>query len=156
MLTSIQSKVIISVLVCVVLGGVSGAVTVTGIGSWYTTILKPSWNPPNGLFGPVWTTLYVLMGISFALVWHSVHAYKARALTLFVLQFVLNLLWSPLFFYFHQIGWALAEMVVLWLLILVSILLFKSINPIAAWLLVPYLAWVSFATVLTATIYQLN
>lgn len=150
------TKILIMALGCLLLGTSSGLVTVSEIGSWYAGINKPTWNPPSWLFGPVWTLLYILMGVAAALVWHAKNTGTPKALQIFVIQFVLNLAWSPLFFYFHLIGLALVEMLVMWVLIIITIKQFYAIHKVAAYLLIPYLAWVSFATFLTATIYHLN
>jgi translocator protein len=151
-------KLIISVLVPVAVGGFAGWLTVSEIGGWYAGLNKPSFNPPNYLFGPVWTTLYVLMGIALFLVWKADTnaALKQRAMMLFAVQLVLNFFWSLIFFNAHQIGWALVEIVVMWIFILLTIFAFGRISPAAAWLLVPYISWVSFATVLNAALWKLN
>jgi translocator protein len=151
-------KLIISVGLTLLVGFSSSFFTVTEIGSWYQTIQKPSWNPPNWIFGPVWTTLYVLMGISFFLIWRSEKAGKIKriAVILFTIQLVLNFFWSFIFFNQHQIGIAFAEITALWLMILFTILAFARISKPAAWLLVPYISWVSFAAILNFTIWQLN
>ena len=150
-------KLIISIVLCVSLGSVGGLVTVNEIPPWYATLNKPSFNPPNWLFGPVWTTLYVLMGISVYLIWKQpVSTERNKALQLFILQFILNFCWSFIFFGLHATGWALMEMIALWILILLSILHFAKHSKTAAWLLVPYIAWVSFALLLNAAIWRLN
>ena len=150
-------KLIISIVLCVSLGSVGGLVTVNEIPTWYATLNKPSFNPPNWLFGPVWTTLYVLMGISVYLIWKQpVSTERNKALQLFILQFILNFCWSFIFFGLHATGWALMEMIALWILILLSILHFTKHSKTAAWLLVPYIAWVSFALLLNAAIWRLN
>lgn len=141
------------------IAGLTGALfTETGEGSWYRTIEKPEWNPPGWVFGPVWTTLYILMGIAFYLIWKSETPWlrKRPAMILWIIQLVFNFLWTIIFFNLHQIGWALAEIIVLWVLILAAIFAFACINKVAAWLLVPYISWVSFATLLTGTIWMLN
>ncbi len=149
-------KIIICVLVCAGLGALSGLSTVEAISGWYKTLDKPSWNPPNNIFGPVWTLLYILMGISAALVWNSHHALKKQALGLFLIQFILNLLWSYIFFGRQNILLALVDIIALWVMIIVTIVYFYRIHRLAAWLLIPYLLWVSFATVLNFSIYLLN
>jgi translocator protein len=138
------------------LGGLSGVATVSSIQTWYVTVNKPSWNPPNWLFGPVWTTLFVLMGIAFGLVWNSTNEDKEKAMFLFYIQFGLNMLWSMLFFYFRSPGIALIEIVLMLGFILLTTNAFKKIDPRAAYLLFPYIAWVSFATFLNFTIWRLN
>jgi tryptophan-rich sensory protein len=151
-------KLIISISIPLIIGFTSGFFTITGVGSWYQTIQKPSWNPPGWIFGPVWTTLYVLMGISLFLIWKSSadKEVKQTAILLFSLQLVLNFFWSFIFFNQQQVGWALVEIIVLWFAILVTIFSFSKINNTAAWLLVPYISWVSFATILNYTIWKLN
>lgn len=124
---------------------------------WYRGLKKPAWNPPNWLFGPVWTLLYLLMAIAAWLVWreHGVLA-AAPALAFFVLQLVLNAAWSWLFFGRHAIAGALVDILILWVTILITLVLFWRLVPAAGALLLPYLAWVSFATILNATILALN
>jgi translocator protein len=153
---SLSIKILIAVAACVILGGLSGAVTISSIQTWYVTLNKPSWNPPNWLFGPFWTLLYVLMGIAFGLVWHSSNEDKDKAMFLFYIQFGLNMLWSLLFFYFQSPGIALVEIVLMLAFILLTTNAFKKIEPRAAYLLFPYIAWVSFATFLNFTIWKLN
>ncbi|RYZ62125.1 MAG: tryptophan-rich sensory protein [Chitinophagaceae bacterium] len=151
-------KLLISIGVPVAVGAIAGFFTATGSNSWYQTIEKPSWQPPGWLFGPVWTTLYILMGIALYLVWKSNASPKVKrmAITLWVIQLVFNFFWSFIFFSQHQIDWALAEILVLWFFILLTIIYFARISKLAAWLLVPYISWVSFASLLTYTIYKLN
>jgi len=125
--------------------------------AWYTALAKPAWNPPSWLFGPVWTTLYLLMGVAAWLVWRrGGWAAQRRPLGWFAAQLVLNALWTPLFFGFHRIDLALLEIVVLWAAIVATIVAFARPSVVAAWLLAPYLAWVSFATFLTFTLWRLN
>lgn len=150
-------KLILSIVLCVSLGSVGGLVTVSEIPTWYASLNKPSFNPPNWLFGPVWTILYLLMGISVYIIWKQpVSKERNKALQLFILQFMLNFCWSFIFFGLHATGWALIEMIALWILILLSILHFAKHSKISAWLLVPYIAWVSFALLLNAAIWRLN
>lgn len=151
-------RLIISIVIPLIIGGLSGFFTATGVDSWYQTIEKPSWNPPNWIFGPVWTALYVMMGISLYLVWKSDASLmnKKKAITLFAVQLILNFFWSLIFFTMQSPGWALVEIVILWLFILLTIFAFARISKAAAWLLVPYISWVSFASILTYTIWQLN
>lgn len=151
-------KLLLCIGIPVGVGFLSSLATQTGVNTWYRTIEKPSWNPPDGLFAPVWTTLYVLMGIALYLVWKSDAAQEKKRTAVFFwsVQLVLNALWSFLFFYQHRIGLALIEIILLWLTILVTIFLFARINKVSAWLLVPYISWVSFATILNYTIWQLN
>jgi len=149
-------KLIIALATPLLIGFSGSLFTISEIENWYQTLQKPSWNPPNWLFGPVWTALYVLMGISLFLVWRSAASQKSTAIILFALQLVLNFFWSFIFFKEHQPGFAFAEILVLWLMILLTIFSFGRINKVAAWLLVPYMSWVSFAAVLNFTIWQLN
>lgn len=132
--------------------------TETGEGSWYRQISKPAWNPPGWVFGPVWTLLYILMGVAFYLVWKSTRPepLKRRAMTVWLVQLGLNFLWTVIFFGAQQPGWAFLEIILLWTSILLTIFMFGSISKTAAWLLVPYIAWVSFATLLNGTIWLLN
>ena len=135
-----------------------GAVATTPeIGGWYKTLAKPTWNPPDRVFGPVWTTLFVLMGIAAWLVWQRAGFMAAtKPLSLFAVQLVLNVAWSWIFFGLHQPGWAFVEIVILWLAIVATTMAFFRCSKIAGWLLVPYLAWVSFASVLNFTIWRMN
>jgi translocator protein len=151
-------KLILSVIIPVAVGATSGFFTVTGVNSWYQTINIPSWNPPSRIFGPVWTILYVMMGIALFFVWKAdiQGEFKKKAITFFAVQLLLNFFWSIIFFDQHQIGWALAEMIVLWIFILFTIFAFARINTAAAWLLVPYISWVSFAAILNYTIWKIN
>jgi translocator protein len=151
-------RLIISIAIPLVVGFTSGFFTVTSVGSWFQTINKPSWNPPGWIFGPVWTTLYVFMGISLYLVWKSDACVmlKKTAISLFALQMILNFFWSLIFFNQHQVGWALVEIIALWFFILLTIFAFAQVNKTAAWLLVPYISWVSFAMILNYAIWKLN
>ena len=151
-------KLIIAICLPLLIGFTSSYFTVSEIGSWYQTIQKPSWNPPNWIFGPVWTTLYILMGIAFFLIWKSNVAgkIKRKSVILFAIQLVLNFFWSFIFFDQHQIGIAFIEILFLWLMILFTIFAFAPISKAAAWLLVPYVSWVSFAAILNFTIWKLN
>lgn len=140
-----------------VVGAVSGIATASSIADWYVSLNKPSFNPPNYLFGPVWTLLYILMGISLYLITQvGKSPLKTRALTVFFIQLFLNFSWSFLFFKFHFIGFAFIEIVGIWLAILLMILTFYKLNKTAAYLQIPYLLWVSFASVLNGSIWFLN
>lgn len=149
-------KLIISLLLPQVAGGLGAFFTLSSVQSWFLTLNKPSWNPPSWLFGPVWTTLYVLMGIACFLIWKSNHPLKKQALTLYFLQLVLNFLWSPAFFGAQNPLLGLVVILPMWACILACILTFRQINTWAAALLVPYLLWVTFATALNASIWSLN
>ena len=151
-------KFVISILIPVLVGAISGYFTSSGVNGWYALANKPWFNPPNWIFAPVWTTLYVLMGIALFLVWRteSVKTIKQTAIILFAVQLTLNFFWSFIFFKLQQPAWAFAEIIVMWLMILLTILWFGKINAVAAWLLVPYICWVSFASVLNYSIWKLN
>ncbi|MBS0013998.1 MAG: tryptophan-rich sensory protein [Desulfobacterales bacterium] len=126
-------------------------------GSFYKQLMLPEWAPPSWLFGPVWTALYALMGISAWLVWRVDGIFAARAaLTLFLIQLALNALWSWVFFAWHLGGLAFANILLLWILIVTTLIAFWRIRVLAGALLVPYLLWVSFASALNYTIWQLN
>jgi len=145
------------ILICLAAGGLGAIVTTPEIDGWYRTIVKPEWNPPDWVFGPVWTTLFVLMGISAWLVWKP-SGFKAAAtpLALFAAQLTLNVAWSWIFFGKHQIGWAAIEIIILWAAILATTVAFFGHSKLAGWLLIPYLGWVSFASILNFTIWRLN
>ncbi|WP_442682828.1 TspO/MBR family protein [Stenotrophomonas sp. JC08] len=126
-------------------------------GPFYTQLMRPEWAPPPGLFGPVWTILYTLMGIAAWLVWRVGGFRAARtALTLFLVQLAVNALWSWLFFGWHRGGLAFADIILLWTLIVATFILFWRIRPLASVLLIPYLLWVSFASALNYSVWRLN
>lgn len=154
-------KPIIALIICILIplltGGIAGFVTSSNIESWFTYLEKPAFNPPNWLFGPVWTTLYILMGISLFMIWKEpATPQRKSALRLFFLQLFLNFAWSFIFFYFHQPGFAFLEIIVLWIAILLMIVSFYRLNRSAAFLQLPYLGWVTFASVLNVSIWYLN
>jgi tryptophan-rich sensory protein len=134
-----------------------GAAASIHAGSFYTQLVRPGWAPPPSIFGPVWTVLYALMGIAAWLVWR-VGGFRAAssALTLFLVQLAFNALWSWLFFGWHLGALAFTDILVLWALIVATVILFWRIRPLAGALLVPYLLWVSFATALNYSVWQLN
>lgn len=137
----------------------SGAQVSPGIASseWYESLAKPDWNPPGWLFGPVWTILYTMMGVAAWLIWKEFGFKKAKsALIVFLIQLFLNGLWSQLFFGMQELGWALVEIIILLSAIIFTTYLFFQKNRVSGWLMVPYIAWVSFATVLNATIWMIN
>lgn len=140
--------------------GVFGSVFTTrsDFSSWYDTLNKPFFNPPGWVFGPVWTALYILMGIAAFVVWRQGLQRRAAriALACFAFQLVLNALWSAIFFGMHRIDVALIEIVVLWAAIAATIVTFRRVSQVAAVLLYPYILWVSFAVVLNASIWVLN
>jgi benzodiazapine receptor len=124
---------------------------------WFKMLAKPSWNPPSWLFGPVWTTLYVLMAVAAWLVWRQGGFARQRGpLALYLIQLTLNAAWTPVFFGLHAPGPAFAVIAVLWIGIFATMVAFRKAHRTAAWLLAPYLAWVSFASVLNFTIWRLN
>lgn len=140
-------------------GAIGSIFTSISVGTWFPTLVKPALNPPAWVFGPVWTLLYALMGIAAYLVWANPRVMKEekkRALEIFSLQLVLNIIWSVLFFGLLSPFAALVNIVLLWCAILWTIFAFKGISRPAAWLLAPYLAWVTFATYLNAAIWFLN
>jgi translocator protein len=151
-------KLFISILIPVLVGAISGFFTQSGVDGWYAAASKPSFNPPNWIFAPVWTTLYILMGIALFLVWRADadKTVKQTAIILFTVQLTLNFFWSIIFFKLQQPGWAFAEIILMWVMILFTILWFGKISSTAAWLLVPYISWVSFASVLNYCIWRLN
>ena len=150
-------KLVISLLLPLSVGAVAGMFTSQAVPIWYASLNRPSFNPPNWVFGPVWTTLYILLGISFFLIWKE-NPSKERnlAIKVFSIQMLLNFAWSFLFFYFNLIGVAFIEIILLWISIAAMIYLFYKIKPFAAYLNIPYLLWVSFATILNAGYYFLN
>lgn len=126
-------------------------------GEWYASLRKPSWNPPGWVFGPVWVALYTTMALAAWLVWRrGGFAAQGRPLALFLVQLVLNAAWTPLFFGLHRPGLAFAEILLLWLAIVATLAMFRPVSRTAAWLLVPYVAWVSFASVLNGSVWRLN
>ncbi len=150
-------KPIISILFPLVAGGLSGFLTAGEINTWYTTLERPSFSPPNFVFGPVWTILYLVMGISLYRIWtQQASEDRTRSLMLFNIQLVLNFFWSLIFFRWHQIGIALLEIVVLWTTIILMIRAFRKVDKWAAYMNMPYLIWVSFATALNAEFFRLN
>jgi tryptophan-rich sensory protein len=150
-------KLAFSLLLPLSVGAVAGMFTSQAVPTWYATLNRPSLNPPNWVFGPVWTTLYILLGISFFLIWKENSSKKRNlAILVFSVQMLLNFVWSFLFFYFNLIGVALLEIILLWTSIAAMIYLFYKIKPFAAYLNIPYLLWVSFATILNAGYYFLN
>lgn len=149
---------IISIAITLGVGVLGSMLTVPSVGTWYTTINKPSFNPPNWLFAPVWTSIFVLIGISAYLVWErrASIAHFPRTVAIYAIQLVLNVMWSFLFFYVHSIGMALFEIIVLLIVIIINARVFYKINKAAGLLFIPYILWVSFATFLTFSIFNLN
>lgn len=139
-----------------VVGAIGARATLPEIPGWYAQLAKPSFTPPNWVFGPVWTTLYIAMAVAAWLVWRTPGKARTPALALWGVQLALNLVWSLLFFGEHRIGLALVDIVVLLLAIVTTILAFTRLSSVAALLLVPYLAWVGYATALNFAIWRLN
>jgi len=148
-------KLIGCILIAEVAGGIGAIFTTPAIDSWYVTLAKPSLNPPNYLFAPVWTALFALMGVALYLVWQSKRK-NMWAYIIFFTQLILNILWSVLFFGLHSIAGAFVEIIILWILIIVNIIFFWRINRWASIALLPYVIWVSFASILNFAILGLN
>lgn len=151
-------KLLISILLCQGAGFVGSFANRTSVDTWYSTIKKPGFNPPNWIFGPVWIVLFVMMAVALYLVWISGTGTgnKNLAITVFMVQLGLNILWSYLFFYFKSPGWGVVEIIVLWIFILITILLFLPVSRWAGYLMIPYFLWVTFASVLNFSIWHLN
>lgn len=146
------------ILVSEALGIIGSVFTIPSIPTWYATLNKPFFNPPNWVFGPAWTILYLLLGVAAFLVWEK--GWKKKevrgALTIFAIQFILNIAWTPLFFGLKSPGLALVEIIILWLFILLTIVKFYQISKPAGIILIPYILWVTFATVLNFAVVRLN
>ena len=151
-------KLAASVVLCMLAGFIGSIFTTPKIGGWYAGINKPSFNPPNWLFGPVWTALYILMGISLFLVWRAgIGERRVQvALVVFIVQLACNVLWSFAFFGRQSPLAGLVVIIVLWILIVITIIASATVSKAAALLLIPYVLWVSFASILTASIWRLN
>ena len=151
-------KLILSVVVCLAVGIVGSVFTSPAIPTWYMSLNKPIFNPPNWIFGPVWSLLYILMGISFYMIWEKRKKNKnaANAIKLFAVQLVLNAVWSPIFFGAKNLFLSLIVIIFMWFAILKTIRAFAKVNKTASYLLYPYIAWVSFASVLNFSIWMLN
>lgn len=152
-------KILVVVVTCLAVGYLSGIVTRSSIETWYPTLIKPSFNPPNWIFAPVWSLLYIMMGWAAALVWNEIESKQEEvksALILFVIQLALNSLWSFLFFGLKNPMLAGIEIILLWLLIYETFIKCNKISKFAGYLFIPYLFWVSFAGILNASIWWLN
>lgn len=147
---------VVALVVPQVVGMAAGAATQRSIRDWYPRLRKPWFNPPRWLFAPAWFVLYVLMGVASWIVWRSGAPGVSLALAVYGIHLILNGLWSILFFGVRRPDWALAEVVFLWASVLASAWLFGQVTPVAGWLMVPYVGWVSFATILNAAIVRLN
>ena len=151
-------KYLLAIGICFLAGGIGSLFTVSAIPTWYAGLTKPFFSPPNWLFGPAWTTLYTLMGISVAMIWlKGLKNKKVRdAIVLFGIQLGLNAIWSPVFFGAKNLFVALIIIIFMWIYILKTILAFRKIDKIASYLLYPYIAWVSFASLLNLSVWLLN
>ena len=153
------TRILAVVVTCLVIGYFSGMVTRSSVTTWFPTLIKPSFNPPSWVFAPVWSILFVMMGVAAGLVWDRIEAEREavkKALIFFAIQLGLNALWPYLFFGLRNPMLAGLEIIVLWLMIFETYIQFVKINKIAGYLLLPYLAWVSFASVLNGSIWWLN
>lgn len=153
------TKIIVLIITCLGVGYLSSMATMSSVKTWFPTVTKPFFNPPSWVFAPVWSILYVMMGIAAGLVWSKMDSNRnvvKKALLFFGIQLALNALWSILFFGLQNPFLALIEIVLLWLLIYETYLKFAKIDKIAGYLFIPYIAWVSFASVLNASIWWLN
>ena len=152
------SRLICSVSACLLTGFLGSYATRDSITSWYAELSRPSFTPPDWTFGVVWPILYVMMGISAFLAWNvGIDKREVKvALCVFVLQLILNGLWTPIFFGLHLIGLALVEIIMMWVAILLTIFVFWRVSKSAALLLLPYVLWVSFAVVLNASLFLFN
>ena len=148
-------RLVVSIAVCLGAAGLGALVTMPALRPWYAGLSKPRWTPPNWLFGPVWTILYVAMAVAAWLVWQRTGLME-RPMKLFLLQLALNAAWSGVFFGLHSPGAAFAEIVALWFAILATSIEFWKTAPAAGWLLLPYLIWVSYAAALNFSIWRLN
>ncbi|MBO9675149.1 MAG: tryptophan-rich sensory protein [Sphingobacteriaceae bacterium] len=149
---------IINIAITLGIGALGGWATAQSVRTWYPTLHKPSFNPPNWLFAPVWTTLYILIGIAAYLVWirRDKIVHFPRTVAIYLIQLILNLAWSFIFFYLNEVGFALAEIILLLVVIVINALTFYKINKWAGLLFIPYITWVSFAIFLNYNIFILN
>lgn len=151
-------KILISLSICLAIGFIGSIATQSSVNDWYLTLNKPAFNPPNWLFAPVWTFLYILMAVSAALVWHKGfhHVWVKTALYHFGFQLLLNSLWSIVFFGLKAPFFALLVIITLLILLLITFKWFKIVRSLSAYLLIPYIAWVAFALILNFEIWRLN
>ena len=152
------SGLLIVLVICYGIAAVGAAYTLPAVmpGGWYTFVPKPAWTPPSWVFGPVWTILYTMMGVAAWLVWRQAGRVTAAAapLALFTIQLLFNLAWTLIFFGQHLPGVAFLDIIFLWLAILATLLTFRRLHPLAGWLLLPYLLWVTYATALNYSIWR--
>jgi len=145
------------IVLCLLVSGLGGIITATSVGSWYLSIEKPAFNPPNWVFAPVWTTIFVFIAIAGWRVWRKIHAPRRRpSMIAFAIQLGLNLTWSFLFFGLRRIDLAMVEIIVLLASIIITTILFWKIDRLAGALFVPYVVWVAFATLLNISLWLLN
>ena len=145
------------VVVCFVAAGIGSLATRSSVKSWYAQLRRPEWTPPDWVFAPVWTTLYIMMAISAWLVWRETSWAAARlALLLFGIQLSLNVLWSVVFFGLRRVGAAFGAVLLLWMMLIATAVSFYPLSLLAAWLLIPYIAWVGLASYLNFRIWQMN
>jgi len=153
------TKIVVALIICLMVGYSASMVTRPSVETWYPTIIKPRFNPPNWIFMPVWTLLYILMAVAAGLVWDKIKEQNQEvkvALGFFLIQLTLNAIWSYIFFGLKNPMLALIEIALLWLMIYETYLKFTKINKTAGYLLIPYMAWVAFAGILNASIWWLN
>jgi benzodiazapine receptor len=151
-------KLVVSLVACQCAGAIGSIFTTPAIPTWYATLEKPSFNPPNWLFAPAWITLYLLMGVAAFLIWRQGLSHKGvrAALIVFLVQLVLNALWSVVFFGLQSPLWGVVVILALWVAILLTILRFFRLSTAAGSLMLPYILWVSFAAVLNIALFVLN
>jgi benzodiazapine receptor len=150
-------KFVLSILITFISGTITWIAIAGSMDTWYAKLNKPFFNPPNWLFVPVWSLLYFLMGIALFLIWKLPRSRnRDSALTFFFVQLLFNFLWCFIFFFFHAIAFALFDIIVLWVMVLLTIILFSRLNKRASWLLIPYIIWVSFATIFNIYLFNLN
>jgi translocator protein len=150
-------KLIASLLLPLGIGGIAGIFTTEAIPGWYASLNQPSFNPPNWIFGPVWTILYTILGISLFMIWKmDAGRERNQAILIFMVQLLLNFCWSFFFFYFKMIGVAMVDILLLWITIIFMLVRFYKIKPLAAYINIPYLLWVTFATALNMAYFFLN
>ena len=154
--SNLAAKIIIMIIVAELAGSVGSLVTFPSIGSWYSALNKPAFSPPNWIFGPVWIILYALMSIAAGLVWHSKSKLKGSALKVYGLQLGLNIAWSLIFFGLRLPSIAFGEIIILWISILATSAVFRKISRTSSLMLLPYIAWVTFALILNYSIMVLN
>jgi len=149
---------ILNIALTLCVGALGGYATAQSVKIWYPTLNKPSFNPPNWLFAPVWAILYILIGIAAYLIWlkRDQIIHFPRTVAIYLIQLILNLAWSFIFFYLHEVGFALAEIILLLIVIVINAIVFYKIDKRAGYLFIPYIIWVSFASFLTYNILILN